>query len=1164
VVEPLPCPSANDWRRLLLGRCSDEEAARLEQHLAKCRRCSERLVEVPGEDDLVRATRVPTPPEEQAESHLVQSLIAQVKQLPKLLEATSGPEAQEGGASGPTARQWPSTESECAMRLTLEGTAVLAPPLRDDEIGRLGRYRVLELLGGGGMGVVFRAEDPDLDRRVALKAMLPTLAASPTARQRFLREAKAAAAVKDEHIVHIYEVDEDRGVPFLVMELLEGESLEDRLERRRRLSIEEVLHIGKEVALGLAAAHAKGLIHRDIKPGNIWLEGLQPLQASPPPRSGEGGGHSPLSLRFGGRGVGGEGGRFGEGGERIKLLDFGLVWAVSSDESKITREGALLGTPGYMAPEQLDGQPADPRGDLFSLGCVLYRAATGQLPFDKGDPLATLRAVALASPRAPSEFAPDLPPALNDLILQLLAREPKERPASARQVVEAIESIQRGEGPARPGRRRRWLAAGILTLAALAILIVVLFGRREPLKHPDGASGGSRSPLDDLGPGNIPPAERFDWQPPELVAVFGTHAWRHWGDGVTAECPGLVFTADGKSVLALGSSRRWGLNGRADLFRISDAATGKDRAVFRLSGARLAAWSGNLQRVALLSGTYHDRGVLQVHDVPGNKAALEVEIGSGVAQLILSPDGARIAEGRIQKGTVTLRDGATGKEQWIWKEPGPWIAMGMAFSPDGKRLALVAAVGTPPIAREVKLLDIASKQVTTRDLPAPIQTHLFCALTWSADARFLAVGAKPERGRLFQCLEVSSGKGWSVTKRQAASAIQPPLRAVAFSPDGKTLACAASDEFTSGVEPPAIFLLDTSTGKEQGRLSGPVPSESIAFAPDGKRLAAATVAGDILLWDLAAKKVLNPPSPVGFFDLARDDRTLAATTGPLGAQSAAVAVLPHSLALLDVPTGQVRPIFESPANQLIRGAAFSPDLTTLAATSGASSTGGAVVFLDTSTREPRDTLDARSVGAMGLAYTPDGETLAIAQTGWLLWDVPRHKSRARESTPLTEHGPAPVVSPDGRSLAFLVGGHCRLIGPSGETLPGPDQLLLGRKRWWSSQPAAFSPDGKRLALACRDGAVRVWDLIERKVALVLPAGDVETLTAVAFGPGGHSVISVSGDGRIIQWESQTKRTILQLPGLVKRIAQSSDRRYLFTSNQNGTVYVFRLTTAPKG
>lgn len=148
----------------------------------------------------------------------------------------------------------------------------VSPPEGPGELGRLGSYRVLKVLGKGGMGIVFLAEDIKLDRLVALKVMLPKFAENATAKQRFLREAKSAAALKHDHVITIYQVDEDRGVPFLAMEYLEGQSLDQWLKEGNQPTLREMVRIGREIAQGLAAAHAKGLIHRDIKPGNIWLE----------------------------------------------------------------------------------------------------------------------------------------------------------------------------------------------------------------------------------------------------------------------------------------------------------------------------------------------------------------------------------------------------------------------------------------------------------------------------------------------------------------------------------------------------------------------------------------------------------------------------------------------------------------------------------------------------------------------------------------------------------------------------------------------------------------------------------------------------------------------------------------------------------------------------
>ncbi|MBX9623050.1 MAG: protein kinase, partial [Gemmataceae bacterium] len=206
----------------------------------------------------------------------------------------------------------------------------------------LGGFRVVGPIGAGGMGAVYRAEDPALGRPVALKVMQPVLAARPHARARFLREARAAAAVRDDHVCPIYHVGEDAGTPFLVMPLLDGESLAARLARGGALPPDEVARVGREAALGLAAAHAAGVVHRDVKPANLWLEAPN---------------------------------------DRVLVLDFGLARAGGPADG-LTSAGSVLGTAAYMAPEQADGQEVDDRADLFSLGAVLYEAATGRRAFE--------------------------------------------------------------------------------------------------------------------------------------------------------------------------------------------------------------------------------------------------------------------------------------------------------------------------------------------------------------------------------------------------------------------------------------------------------------------------------------------------------------------------------------------------------------------------------------------------------------------------------------------------------------------------------------------------------------------------------------------------------------------------------------------------------------
>ncbi len=216
----------------------------------------------------------------------------------------------------------------------------LSPSSREDSQGRLGHYEVLEVVGTGAFGTVLKAFDEKLHRVVAIKVLAPQMASTSPARKRFLREARSSAAVRHDNVVSIYAV-EDEPIPYLVMEYIPGETLQQRLDGTGPLELQEVLRLGKQIADGLVAAHAEDLIHRDIKPGNVLLE---------------------TSVD-----------------DHVKITDFGL--ARTADDASMTQSGMIAGTPLYMAPEQALGQKLDQRADLFSFGSVLYQMVSGRPPF---------------------------------------------------------------------------------------------------------------------------------------------------------------------------------------------------------------------------------------------------------------------------------------------------------------------------------------------------------------------------------------------------------------------------------------------------------------------------------------------------------------------------------------------------------------------------------------------------------------------------------------------------------------------------------------------------------------------------------------------------------------------------------------------------------------
>ncbi len=449
------CPATPHWRRLLAGQIDAEERRGLERHLDTCPACRE----------VVQGLRAETP-----DPH---RLVPQ-------------PDTEVGSGAVPSGR------SPSSLLRGVEATpprfAFLSPPTEPGDLGWLSFYRIRRVLGEGGMGIVFEAEDTHLQRRTALKVMKPDVAANQASRERFLQEARTAAKLSHDNVITIYQVGVENDVPFLSMQYLHGESLEERLQREGRLPILDVLRIGREVASGLAAAHDKGLIHRDVKPANLWLEELPGPPGSSAPRW------------------------------RVKILDFGLARPMEGGK-RLTASGFIVGTPHYLAPEQARDLPLDGRCDLFSLGIVLYRCLCGALPFAGTDPLSVLTALAGQEPRPVGEMAPDVPPALAAFIHRLLAKDPADRPPSGHEVVAELEILERSltrdeatlptpvpSGPRKalppaprpPSRRRpRWAVA----LAVLAVFLAAggllwhHMGRREPDSGPTPAPVAENEPI---------------------------------------------------------------------------------------------------------------------------------------------------------------------------------------------------------------------------------------------------------------------------------------------------------------------------------------------------------------------------------------------------------------------------------------------------------------------------------------------------------------------------------------------------------------------------------------------------------------------------------------------------------------------------------------------
>jgi serine/threonine protein kinase/WD40 repeat protein len=450
------CPGSDCWQALLVADLPPDEREQLERHLELCPDCQTHLDQpLEDGDELLRLVRQVGSPATGSADPTLTRILEQLHELQ--------PPAQ--GEPG--------------------DLYFLQPAGRPDLLGMLGEYEVQEVIGQGGMGVVLKAFEPALHRLVAIKVMAAAVAGSATARKRFTREAQAAAAVCHEHVVAVHGVHETDGLPYLVMQYVAGESLQDRLDRSGPLELMEIVRIGHQTASGLAAAHAQGLIHRDIKPANLLLEAWEGEAPAEPGQHGSAGA-SPSQA----------GASPSQRGGRVKITDFGLARMV--DDAQLTQNGVVAGTPEYMAPEQARGETVDHRGDLFSLGSLLYAACTGVPPFRGASAVAVLRQVSDQEPVPVRTLNPDIPAWLETVILRLLAKDPRERFQSAAEVAALLEgylahlrqpaTVLAPELPSSPaadctapGQPRlqsqivRWLPQ-LLWLAALLLLVPLGLG----------------------------------------------------------------------------------------------------------------------------------------------------------------------------------------------------------------------------------------------------------------------------------------------------------------------------------------------------------------------------------------------------------------------------------------------------------------------------------------------------------------------------------------------------------------------------------------------------------------------------------------------------------------------------------------------------------------
>ncbi len=771
----------------LRQQLGDAEQAAFEMHLDDCNECRRRLEATAAGDDIWAGVS--------------DSLRGQQLSPDSLRPGDSALDSATGGDAS----------FSHAMVLKL-----LAPTDDDRMLGRLGTYEVVGVIGSGGMGVVLKAFDAALNRYVAIKVLAPHLGSSGAARKRFSREAQAAAAVVHDNVMEIHGVADLEGLPYLVMPYVRGPSLQHRLDNDGPLAVVEILRIGMQAAAGLAAAHAQGLVHRDVKPANILLA---------------------------------------DGTERVKLTDFGLARA--ADDANLTKTGVIAGTPQYMSPEQARGEALDQRSDLFSLGSVLYAMSTGRAPFRAETSYGVLRRVTDEEPRPIREINPDIPEWLCRIIARLMSKRPDDRFASAHEVSRLLEQclahLQQPTAVPLPaslvprskvGRLlsvSRRLPGVIVIITALAL---GLLGRLiwQTSNGPD--SSGSRS---------TPGAEAAQTQPAEsqpkaMEAMPGRVL--HFPGLTKGHGIRIAYSADGKLIAVANGNPTLIMEGNgtsrvkndwtpsADIL---DAETGKTVVSLELTAADLDTVLAATERVSHMEPTAlafaPDGDIVAVGTSIGQVKFFKVRTGELVGSL--DDVMARLAD----KGTP---------ENWKPVRRAMGSVASLAFSPDGSLLAMCGS----SFADYSRVFDSAQRlgelstgpgrlkiwDVKTGTLKHDLVGHSHAsAVSFSPDGRLLASAGSWLDDR-------QSGTGvviWSAQTgdriRSFESTANGGTHAIAFSPDSTLLAIGTQRFDDGGPENPStgdVSLVRVSSGIERWQVNVPGWATPIAFLPDGTSIVA--------------------------------------------------------------------------------------------------------------------------------------------------------------------------------------------------------------------------------------------------------------------------------------------------------------------------------------
>lgn len=624
-----PCPDSSVLTALLDSSLPDPVQDEVTAHIDECANCQEKL------EELAAGSRV-----------LVAAKSARDRSNPERTSAFWPALARLERERAPSTGTLTATHAEQAIvsspSLTHELDFAFLDAADDDKfLGRIDRFMIEELIGRGGMGMVFRAFDACLERTVAIKLLDPQYAKNQLARDRFIREARAAARVSHENVVTIHHVEcvEEKDLSFLVMQLVHGRSLQDRLDEGGALSIREAVRIAASTAAGLASAHATGLIHRDIKPGNLLIE---------------------------------------QNSGRILITDFGL--ARLTEDVKLTQTGFVAGTPLYMSPEQARGETVDHRSDLFSLGSVLYSLLAGMPPFQGSSPFTVLKQVTDKKPRPIQEVNPAVSNSLVEVLDRLMEKDPRNRFSDAGEVAARLQAelikLPQDAPTTVTARRtsrslprivrnasRRYgglalgigavLLGGLLFMEAAKVTRWTLLGQRG-MPRAMAASESVTTPANEqaIAPRFILPA----------------------GDGAVWSvafdpCEELIATATEG-----GSVRFW------------DSNEGHARGALNNQKYKSPVWSIAFNHDGSKLATASDDGAVRLWDVKTKlEVGQELKHPFPVRSVSFSPDGKMLASG-MRNGGVIIWDAETGKKIHDTFGHDGGVITSLAFSPDGQLL----------------------------------------------------------------------------------------------------------------------------------------------------------------------------------------------------------------------------------------------------------------------------------------------------------------------------------------------------------------------------------------------------------------------------------------------------------------------------------------------